>query len=787
MQISFTPLLDTQAAGFMLAAIVLCYLSAWLLVHLVQQAESAAEGERKWWLLGTAVVGGTGVWTTHFVAMLGYRTDLLLSYDITRTLYSAFVAIVAVGGPLALSARCARTWTCAAAGALSGLGIGAMHLIGMAALKDSTQAHSLALDIIACLIGAACMALARTLSRRGYKPATTISLIVAAVCGTHFVSIAGAELTGAASDQIIPIMRLQLGILALTGAAILLFGTLLTLVVARRFEGQEATHARMLATTLQNMSNGILKLSKDEIVEIYNEKLCAMLLLPPGGMARGMTLSSFLQMTGSANGWDKHRIDRVIANHREWMAGSTETLVEHTFDDGRILSIACQPTDDGAVLTFDDISKERRAQQEILHLAYHDPLTGLANRRSLIEHMERLHSSDDLYELLLIDLDRFKAVNDTFGHGTGDRLLIKVAERLRALAGDVGFVARLGGDEMAIILRSDPASATRLTEDIIVAIEKSYVLTDFTVSIGCSIGLCGCEDRSSPEELMQRADIALYEAKRHGRGRAARYAPGMVEAIAERHALEHDLRLALAEHQFHLVFQPIMTLSNDAIVGYEALIRWQHPTRGFVSPVNFIPLAEETGLIVPIGAWVLNEACRRATLWPANQHVAVNVSAVQLRSPKLIAHIKSALADSGLPPHRLEIELTETALVEDGRQVAHTLSALRQLGLKIAMDDFGTGYSSLAHLRDLPLDRIKIDRSFVSAVLNDKHSMAVVKAITQMGSEMGIVTIAEGVEDADQLELLRSIGCDAVQGYLIGRPERQTNSCLPAVAISNAR
>nr|WP_171070280.1 EAL domain-containing protein [Methylobacterium terricola] len=499
-----------------------------------------------------------------------------------------------------------------------------------------------------------------------------------------------------------------------------------------------------------------------------------------------MTLSSFLQMTGSANGWDKHRINRVIANHREWMAGSTETRVEHTFDDGRILSIACQPTNDGAVLTFDDISSEKRAQQEILHLAYHDPLTGLANRRSLIEHMGQLHSSNDLYELLLIDLDRFKAVNDTFGHGTGDLLLIKVAERLRTLAGDLGFVARLGGDEMAIILRSDPASATRIAEDIIIAVEKSYALTDFTVSIGCSIGLCGCEDRSSPEELMQCADIALYEAKRHGRGRVTRYAPGMVEAVAERHALEHDLRIALDKHQFHLVFQPIMSLSNDAIVGYEALIRWQHPTRGFVSPVSFIPLAEETGLIVPIGAWVLNEACRRAALWPAHQHVAVNVSAVQLRSPKLLAHITSALAASGLPPHRLEIELTETALVEDGRQVAHTLSAIRQLGLKIAMDDFGTGYSSLAHLRDLPLDRIKIDRSFVAAALNDKHSMAVVKAVTQMGSDMGIVTIAEGVEDADQLALLRSIGCDAVQGYLIGRPERQMNSRLPVVAISNA-
>ncbi|UIN37784.1 EAL domain-containing protein [Methylobacterium oryzae] len=776
-------LLDNQAAGFVLAAIAICYLSAWLLVHFVHQAETATKVDRKWWMVGTAVVAGTGVWTTHFVAMLGYRTDLLLNYDTTRTLCSALVAIVAVGGPLALSTQCSRAWTSAAAAAISGLGIAAMHLIGMAALKDCAQTQSAGLNVIACLIGAVFMATAQIMARRAYKPLVTVSLIVAAVCGTHFVSIAGTKLVGASSDQLLPIMQLQLGILAATGAATLLFGTLLALVVARRFEGQEAAHARILTTTLQNMSNGILKISGTEIIELYNEKLRSMLMLPPGNLVRGMTLTQFLELTGRANGWDQHRTERVLANHRAWMARSTETQVEHIFEDGRILSIVCQPIDGGAVLTFDDISQEKRAQQEILHLAYHDPLTGLANRRSLIEYMELLYSKEKQFDLLLIDLDRFKAVNDTFGHGIGDRLLVEVAERLRSQIGETGFVARLGGDEMAVITQLGIESVNRLAENIIIEVEKPYDLNDITVVIGCSIGLSGNEDQSSPEELMQRADIALYEAKRHGRGRAARYASGMMEAVAERHALEHDLRLALTEQQFHLAYQPIMSLADDNIVGYEALIRWQHPTRGFVSPASFIPLAEETGLIVPIGAWVLTEACRQAALWHAHQHVAVNVSAIQFRSPMLLAHITSALAESGLPPHRLEIELTETALVEDGRQIVHTLSALRRLGLKIAMDDFGTGYSSLAHLRDLPLDRIKIDRSFVAAALGDNHCMAVVKAITQMARDMNIRTIAEGVEEADQLKFLRRFGCDAVQGYLIGRPERLTTSQPPAMAI----
>ncbi|AWV17506.1 MULTISPECIES: bifunctional diguanylate cyclase/phosphodiesterase [unclassified Methylobacterium] len=782
MDLFVAALLDSQAAGFALAAMVICFFSAWLLVHFIRQAESASARVRRRWQLGTAVVAGTGVWTTHFVAMLGYRTDLLLNYEAATTLGSAAVAIVAVGGPLALSTQCARTWTRAAAGAAAGLGIGGMHLIGMAALRGCSQTQSPDLDILASLIGGICMALARTVARHARPPLVTLFLIVSAVCGTHFISIAGTTLVGARSDQLLPIMQVQLAALAAAGAAILLLGTLLALLVAKRFEGQEATHARILATTLQNMSNGILKVSGAEVVELYNEKLCTMLNLPPGSMARGMSLSTFLDVTGRANAWDETRIARVLANHRTWMARSEETLVEHTFDDGRILSIACQPIDDGAVLTFDDVSREKQAQREILHLAYRDPLTGLANRRSLIEHMALVHETGQAFTLLLIDLDRFKAVNDTFGHGVGDRLLVTVAARLRALAGASGFVARLGGDEMAVVTQADADAASRLAEDIIVDVEKPYAFNDLTVMVGCSIGLSDNADRSSPEELLQRADIALYEAKRHGRGRAAHYASGMMEAVAERHTLENDIRIALTEGQFHLAYQPIMALADDAVVGFEALIRWQHPTRGLVAPASFIPVAEETGLIVPIGTWVLGEACRQATRWQPHQHVAVNVSAVQFRSPMLLAHITAALAESGLPPHRLEIELTETALVEDGRQIAHTLSALRQLGLKIAMDDFGTGYSSLAHLRDLPLDRIKIDRSFVAAALTDNHSMAVIKAITQMGRDMNILTLAEGVEDADQLALLRRLGCDAVQGYLIGRPERPASSPPPARA-----
>ena len=772
MIVTLSILLEEQAFGFVLAAASICAVSGWLLANLTQRAGCAAPGTRPWWLAGTAVIAGTGVWTTHFIAMLGYRTDIALGYDLTKTLTSAAAAILAVGVPVAVSGLLRRAAARAAAGAVAGVGVAVMHVIGMAAIDGCSQTQSVAANAAACLVGATFMALARGLPRERATPSVTTALFVLAVCGTHFVSLAGTVLVGRRASPDLPHIQLDLSLLTAGGAAVLLLAAFAAIATARRFEAQEEAHAAALATALQNMSNGILKLSASESVQIFNRRLLGMLRLEPQDVAVGMRLVDFVANVGRANGWDAQRVRRVLDNHRAWMRKDAETRVEHVFDDGRILSIACQPVADGAVLTFEDVSKARQAQQEIAHLAYHDPLTGLANRRSLQDRLAVGFFERRRFKLLLLDLDRFKFVNDTYGHGVGDRLLRHVADRLAALANESIFISRLGGDEMAVLVYGDADLAQSVAQRLIAEIERPYVVGDFTVVIGCSIGLCCTDDAADPDHLMQQADLALYEAKRHGRGRAVCYQPGMIEAVIDRNCMENDLRVALSEGQFHLAYQPIRSLARQETVGFEALIRWQHPTRGTVSPVNFIPLAEETGLIVPIGRWVFDEACRQAMLWPSHQHVAVNVSAVQFRSPLLLSHVTEALAASGLPAHRLEIELTETALVEDGQQIAHALAALRALGIKIAMDDFGTGFSSLAHLRDLPLDRIKIDRSFVSIAMEDPHSLAVIRAITQMGRDMGIETLAEGVETADQLDLLRALGCGAVQGYLIGRPER---------------
>ncbi|WP_245496768.1 putative bifunctional diguanylate cyclase/phosphodiesterase [Lichenibacterium ramalinae] len=426
------------------------------------------------------------------------------------------------------------------------------------------------------------------------------------------------------------------------------------------------------------------------------------------------------------------------------------------------------------------VFERSRSEAKLRHDATHDALTKLPNRRALIERMEEGFWPKRRFKLLLIDLDRFKAVNDTFGHPVGDLLLVQVADRLRAVVGQKGFVARLGGDELATLVEGDLDRALDVSHQITMSFNEPFDLGRATVRIGCSIGLCCTDDAASVMELVQLSDIALYEAKRNGGGQTSCYQVGMKEAVAERHSLESDMRIAMGRREFHLAYQPVMTLCDDRIIGYEALIRWDHPVRGLVPPASFIPVAEQSDQILAIGRWVLEEACREAATWIDDRHVAVNVSSVQLRSPRLLEHLISALTTSGLPADRLEIEVTETALIESGEKVSEILTAIRTLGVKVAMDDFGTGYSSLSHLRQLPFDRIKIDRSFVANAMTDQSSMAVLKGVIQIGRDLGVSTLAEGVETKGQLDLLRSLGCDVIQGYLIGKPTRIARQAMAA-------
>ncbi|MFP5077914.1 EAL domain-containing protein [Rhizobium sp. YIM 134829] len=404
-----------------------------------------------------------------------------------------------------------------------------------------------------------------------------------------------------------------------------------------------------------------------------------------------------------------------------------------------------------------------------------DELTGLAKRNTLMAHLDDALAQEDgltTFAVHCIDLDRFKTVNDTLGHAVGDLLLKKVADRLLAACRRSDLVARLGGDEFVVLQRDveDLAAAERLAARIVDLVGRTYVLGGHTINIGASVGVALRGASTQARDLIRNADLALYEAKRAGRSRFRLFESSMDTGLQERREMEIDLRRALALKQFELSYQPFIDLSTDQVIGFEALLRWTHPTKGNIPPLHFIPLAEENGLIVKIGEWVLRQACMEAATWPEEMIIAVNVSPLQFKADTLLETVSSALARSGLPAHRLEIEITEGALLDDTSNVLVTLAALRALGVKISMDDFGTGYSSLAYLQKFPFNKIKIDRSFVAT--DNADNEAILKAVAGLGASLGMAITAEGVETAEQLARIRSERCTHVQGYLTGRPMR---------------
>jgi diguanylate cyclase (GGDEF)-like protein len=450
---------------------------------------------------------------------------------------------------------------------------------------------------------------------------------------------------------------------------------------------------------------------------------------------------------------------------------------EWKLNDGRVVEVqVSRRADGGCVALHEDVTAKRQDQERISFLARHDLLTGLPSRAVLREALERALATNrrgEALALLCLDLDRFKPVNDTYGHAVGDALLVQVATRLRGCVREVDVVARMGGDEFAVVQCGgvQPFGSTRLAQRIIEVLTQPFNIDGHVLHIGTSVGIALAPlDGDDPESLQRNADLALYRAKSDGRGTFSYFEPGMNQRIEARRGLENDLRCAIEASQFELAYQPRVDLAGGGIVGVEALLRWRHPQRGTVSPADFIPLAEETGLIVPIGRWVLEQACRDALAWPDKVPVAVNVSAVQFARGAVLPDVLAALQGSGLPAHRLELEITESTMIKDSAAVLLALHALRDKGVRVAMDDFGTGYSSLSHLRSFPFDHLKIDRSFVRDAPERPDLRAIIRGVAALAEGMNMQTTVEGVETEAQMQAVRPLGCGAVQGFLFSRP-----------------
>jgi diguanylate cyclase (GGDEF)-like protein len=449
------------------------------------------------------------------------------------------------------------------------------------------------------------------------------------------------------------------------------------------------------------------------------------------------------------------------------------------FADGRLICVTRQPMPGGGwVATHLDVTEQRQSEAKITHMAQHDALTDLPNRVLLRERMEHAlavtRSGGPDLAVLMLDLDRFKEVNDTLGHPAGDTLLRAVAARLLECARETTVIARLGGDEFAVIdyVTNPVVEASALAERIRKALCEPFDLGGHQVVAGTSIGIAiAPRDGIDSDEILKSADLALYSAKGGGRGAFRFFEPELDQLMHARRNLEREMREALANGEFELHYQPFVNAKTGETTGFEALLRWHHPRRGLVLPAEFIPLAEETGFIVPLGEWVLRTACAEAAKWPAHLRIAINLSPAQFRSKELVSVTVSALANSGLMSQRLELEVTETVMMHDSEAVFATLRQLRKLGVRIALDDFGTGYSSLSFLQKFSFDKIKIDRSFVKELSSaTEESRLIARAVVRFAVSLGKTTTAEGVETREQLDILRAEACVEVQGYYLGRP-----------------
>ena len=767
---------------------LVCLLACAVAISLFHRARASQGRTRLRWMALDAVAAGCGIWATHFIAMLAYDPASIAGYDIGITLLSLVFAIATVAVGLRIALHDGRRVTIALGGAVVGLGVAAMHYTGMAALEVPARiGWSADLVLVSILVGCVLGALALVVAARGEgfrSGASAAVLLTLAIVSHHFTAM-GAVALIPDPTRIANALSISPGVLSflIALAAMAILGIVLSAaMIDRRSKHELRRQEVLLDTALENMSQGLAMFDAEGRVVLYNERYAALMGLD-SAPSKGEALVEILQRQQAAGQWEGDAPQYVAELIQEMQAARSVSRVIARVS--RSIRVVHQPMANGGwVATFEDITEWEQAQQQIFHMARHDALTNLPNRtlfRDRLERGLRQVRPGERLAVFCLDLDHFKEINDSLGHPVGDALLKEVARRLSECVSEDDTVARLGGDEFAIVQfcrGSEPSATSLLAGRLVENISAPYDVGGHQLVIGVSIGVSlSPDDGKHPDELLKNADLALYRAKADGRGTYRFFEAGMDARAQARRMLELDLRAALRRNEFEAYYQPIIDVAKGRTVAFEALVRWNHPERGQVQPGNFIPLAEETGLIVQLGQWMLRRACMDAAGWSEDVGVAVNLSPVQFKNPNLVASVMAALQASGLPARRLELEITESVLLQNSETTLAILHELRAHGVRISLDDFGTGYSSLSYLRSFPFDKIKIDRSFVQELASRDDSMAIVRAVAGLGRSLGIATTAEGVETEAQLDLLRREGCTQAQGYLFGRPNKP--SMLP--------
>ena len=756
--------------SLVLLAALICGLGVCSAFVLAREAlRSQDRRTRLLWSGAGVVATASAIWATHFIAMLAFEPGLPFRLATGPTILSFFVALTLVAAAAAVVLRAPSPSGRALGGALAGLAIAAMHYVGMGAFRtQGAVSWNLAVVCVSILAGTGLAGLSALLASRAGRPwryLAPVTLLVA-VCALHFTAMTAVTIR---YDPSVPPPTVGLDktvlAIAIANVAALIVGLALASAWLATRDRRQRTAEEHRMRDLADVSVEGLLLCDGETVVGMNHSLEAMLGRERDALI-GRPLTAFLPHLARSEASAAIDADTVLA-----VEGSEAIPVKVI---SKAISVAGRAR---TVFAVRDQRERIGIENRMRELAHQDVLTGLANRLTFTETLaERFGSrreADRLFALLMLDLDRFKIVNDTLGHGVGDELLRRVAGRLTATIREGDLLARLGGDEFSIVLAhaETPADVAEVADRIIDVMERPFIIDGQIVDIGASIGVAFAPgDGEAPDSLSRSADLALYRAKEEGRGVYRFFEQDMNARMQSRRAFEQDLRRAIVREEFEVVYQPQVEAGTGAYDGAEALVRWNHPVRGTVSPADFIPLAEELGLIVPLGEYVLRTACAQATTWPSHMSVAVNLSPVQLRDARLAASVARILDETGLAPSRLELELTENALLnDDGRTIA-VLHAIRALGVRISMDDFGTGYSSLSYLRRFPFDKIKIDQSFVRQLPGDPDSIAIVQAVATLGVKLGLKVTAEGVETEEQQRFTVAEGCHQLQGFLISRP-----------------
>ena len=557
-----------------------------------------------------------------------------------------------------------------------------------------------------------------------------------------------------------------------TGIVIFFIALILQIQSRQKLETQKL----QLDAALTNMSQGLLMFDSSERIVVCNSRYIEMYRLSSQVVKPGCSLRELLNHRVATGSFLSEDPDRYLSELRAMLAQGKTVSRTTELTDGRVIAVSNRPMEDGGwVATHEDVTEAKQTEQRILHMAHHDTLTGLPNRTAFNEYfaatLERSATSGEQFAILSVDLDRFKEANDAYGHSVGDALLRQVARRLQEAARGT-FLARVGGDEFAVVVSAgpQPAAAATLAERLLTAFADEFEIEDQRIQISLTIGgVVYPTDGADAKTLMVNVDAALYRAKSEMRGVVVFFEPEMSARLRERHALQQDLRSAIARGELLLHYQPQVRMTGE-MIGFEVLARWQCPKRGMVSPGTFIPIAEENGLIIPLGEWVLRAACCEAASWPQPLTIAVNISPIQFHHGDLPRLVHSILLETGLAPSRLELEITEGVFINDFSHAVSILRRLKSLGVQIALDDFGTGYSSLSYVHSFPFDKIKIDQTFIGDLRHNRHSMAIVRAVIGLGHSLNMPVLAEGVETQAQRGVLMKEGCDEAQGYFFGRP-----------------